>query len=57
VPEFGGCTAAKGYGATFRIVIREPCKRKGYTCHGKQRRKGVRVKCARGAKRVRFDLG
>ena len=57
VPSFGGCTDAKGSGASFHLIIREPCKRKGYRCHGTRRGQGVRVKCTRGAKRIRFDLG
>jgi hypothetical protein len=57
VPSFGGCTDAKGYGASFQLIIREPCKRKGYRCHGTDRGQGVRVRCRRGAKRIRFDLG
>jgi hypothetical protein len=53
VPSFGGCTASGSNGGLF---IRQPCKRKGYRCHGKHFSQGLRVRCTRGAKRIRFDL-
>jgi hypothetical protein len=57
-PSFGGCTVAKPSGAYYRLVVREPCKRKGYRCRNGKRlgQSGIRVRCNRGAKRFRFDL-
>jgi hypothetical protein len=53
VPTFGGCTGAGKNG----LFIHQPCKRFRFRCHGEDHGLGVRVRCARGDKRIRFDLG
>jgi hypothetical protein len=53
VPTFGGCIGAGRNG----LFIHEPCRRLGYRCHGSDRGLGIRVRCARWHKRIRFDLG
>jgi hypothetical protein len=56
VPSFGGCTDGKQDSGGFQLFIREPCKRKGFRCHGKPLGEGVRVRCSRPGHRFRFDL-
>jgi hypothetical protein len=57
VPSFGGCTDARRADGRSQLFIRQPCKRFGYRCRdGRDLGEGVRVKCSRGAKRIRFDL-
>jgi hypothetical protein len=53
VPTYGGCTGAGRNG----LFLHEPCRRLGYRCHGADRGLGIRVRCSRGLKRIRFDLG
>jgi hypothetical protein len=53
VHTFGGCLGAGAHG----LFIHQPCRRYGYRCRGADRGLGVRVRCARGAKRIRFDMG
>jgi hypothetical protein len=53
VPTFGGCIGAGQNG----LFLHQPCKRFRFRCHGSDRGLGIRVRCSRGHKRIRFDLG
>jgi hypothetical protein len=55
VPSYGGCTTY-----TDRLRLTKPCVRYGYDCHVVGRfgydRGGIKVRCRRGGKTIRFDM-
>ena len=52
VPTYGGCKGAGRRG----LFIHQPCRRLGYRCRGADLGLGVRVRCRKGHRLIRFDI-